>query len=645
MTASKLVLNAASGVGGAGLEVEDVFRTYLYDGTGSTQTITNGVDLNGEGGLVWIKSREIGYNSQIYDTARGATYYMETTSTNASVAESNGLTAFNNSGFSIGSDAPINHSNNSGYVSWTFRKAPKFFDVVTYTGTGSTTTISHNLGAVPGMIIIKCTSGTGNWRVYHRGLDGGNAPEDYVLLLNGNNEQNNSSSYWNDTAPTSTHFTVAGDDDVNDFGDTFVAYLFAHNDGDGNFGPDADQDIIKCGQYQEQTGANVVNLGFEPQFLLIKKYTASGDWWLIDTMRGMTANGSNALLRANTGATEVTSANNWEVTPTGFANYESSGSGANYIYMAIRKGQLSIPENSTDVFSMAARDTSKPHFNSTSSEVDMAWKIYQLSGYGDSWKKYITSRLQGNTHLIMNSTNQEGSNNENTWDHHNGWSEDPGSSDYYSWMWKRAPSYFDVVGYKATSGADTIGHNLGVAPEMIWIKNRDDAGNAARQKWVVYHSSVSSGYLNLHDTVALQTDGAASKFGNGSSLVSPTATTFTVADDYDIGRNGYNYMAYLFASADGVSKLGSFSHTSGSATNVDCGFSNGSRFILIKRTDSTSDWRFFDSVKGIVSGNDPYLQLNNNDAETSGDFVDPLSSGFTVTGNYDTGTYIFYAIA
>jgi hypothetical protein len=91
--------------------------------------------------------------------------------------------------------------------------------------------------------------------------------------------------------------------------------------------------------------------------------------------------------------------------------------------------------------------------------------------------------------------------------------------------------------------------------------------------------------------------------------------------------------------------LGSFSHTNGSATNVDCGFSNGARFIIIKRTDSTSDWRVFDSVRGIVSGNDNYLLLNDTDAESVYDFVDPLSSGFTVASNYDTGDYIFYAIA
>jgi hypothetical protein len=134
MTASKIVAAAASGAGGgAGLDVDEVFSTFLYDGTGSAQTINNGIDLSGEGGLVWAKARNVGYGHQIYDTARGATYYMETNGTGASVAESNGLTSFNSNGFSVGSDAPLNGgqaqtgSAINGYVSWTFRKAPKFF--------------------------------------------------------------------------------------------------------------------------------------------------------------------------------------------------------------------------------------------------------------------------------------------------------------------------------------------------------------------------------------------------------------------------------------------------------------------------------------------------------------------------------------
>jgi hypothetical protein len=107
-------------------------------------------------------------------------------------------------------------------------------------------------------------------------------------------------------------------------------------------------------------------------------------------------------------------------------------------------------------------------------------------------------------------------------------------------------------------------------------------------------------------------------------------------------------MAYLFATADGVSKVGSFSHTNGGGdTNVDCGFSSGARLVMCKRASDTGSWYLFDSARGIVSGNDPHLELNSSGAEVTGsDVIDPLNAGFTVTSGFlSSGTYIFWAIA
>ena len=142
--------------------IEDVFSTYLYTGNGSTQTITNGIDLAGKGGLVWIKGRSLGYSHYLANTNRGASKYL---ATNRSDAENyNGnytdtLTSFNSNGFSLGADS-LGSVNTSGdtYTSWTFRKQAKFFDVVTYTGNGSDQNIPHNLGSVPGFVVVKRTS-------------------------------------------------------------------------------------------------------------------------------------------------------------------------------------------------------------------------------------------------------------------------------------------------------------------------------------------------------------------------------------------------------------------------------------------------------------------------------------------------------
>jgi hypothetical protein len=114
-----------------------------------------------------------------------------------------------------------------------------------------------------------------------------------------------------------------------------------------------------------------------------------------------------------------------------------------------------------------------------------------------------------------------------------------------------------------------------------------------------------------------------------------------------LNSSGDTYVAYLFATVAGVSKVGSFSHTNGSATNVDCGFSSGARLVICKRTNDSGGWYIFDSVQGIVAGNDPHLELNSSGSQVTGfDVIDPLSSGFTIASGFlSSGTYIFYAIA
>ena len=161
--------------GNAEPDVASVFSTFLYTGTGAAQTITNGIDLteggfdlSGEGGLVWVKSRGFTRNHVLVDTERGVRRNLQsnTTAAEGSVSGDN-VNAFYSNGFDAGPSGEVNASSED-YASWTFRKAPKFFDVVTYTGNGSARTISHNLGSVPGMIITKRLDGTSDWGVYHR---------------------------------------------------------------------------------------------------------------------------------------------------------------------------------------------------------------------------------------------------------------------------------------------------------------------------------------------------------------------------------------------------------------------------------------------------------------------------------------------
>ena len=639
MATKKKMLEAAAGTaaaGGASLDITEVFSTYLYTGNTSTQTITNGIDLDGEGGMTWIKSRTSANTAYIYDTERGATTSVTPSDTYAQESSGTTLTAFNSNGFSLGSANKVNGSSNN-YASWTFRKAPKFFDCVTYTGTGVAKAIAHNLGSVPGMIIVKNTSNTANWRVYHRstGELGG-------MVLNDTSAFADFAGYWNDVSPTDTEFTVGWNNEVNADTQTYVAYLFAHNDsGDGEFGPDGDQDIIKCGSYtgNGSTAGPEIDLGFEPQWMLTKRADSGSFWNLVDVSRGWTADGNWKVLYANLSDAEADgSSNTYALNSTGFKVTSTSSSynasGGTYIYMAIRRGPLAPPEAGTEVFAPALTNSgSLPNFNS-GFVTDFGMQKTQTSG---AWYNY--SRLTGTGYMGSDRADAENSSSGTTWDFMDGFGSGSSNS-YLGWMWKRAPSYFDAVAYTGTGSARTVSHNLGVAPEMIWAKRRD-----AAVSWPVFHKQTGSS-----KRLFLNSANAEDSNTTTWNAVDPTATDFTVGNYTGANASGGNYIAYLFASLDGVSKVSSYTGN-GSSQTINAGFTAGARFILIKRTDSTGDWYVWDTVRGIVAGNDPHLSLNTTAAEVSDDSIDPDSSGFIVNQisatniNVSSATYIYYAVA
>jgi hypothetical protein len=145
--------------------------------------------------------------------------------------------------------------------------------------------------------------------------------------------------------------------------------------------------------------------------------------------------------------------------------------------------------------------------------------------------------------------------------------------------------------------ARTVPHNLGVAPELMIVKSRSD-----ERAWRVYTSFVgNTGSLRLNSDATA--DSGNTGYWNNTT---PTDASFTLGIDNDTNSSGQTYIAYLFATLAGVSKVGSYTGT-GTTLNVDCGFTAGARFVLIKRTDSTGDWYVWDTARGIVSGDDPYL--------------------------------------
>ena len=140
-------------------------------------------------------------------------------------------------------------------------------------------------------------------------------------------------------------------------------------------------------------------------------------------------------------------------------------------------------------------------------------------------------------------------------------------------------------------------------------------------------------------------------FASAWNSTAPTTSVFSLGTLFTVNNSGSTYVAYLFATCAGVSKVGSYTGT-GTTLQVNCGFTGGARFVLIKRTDSTGDWYVWDSARGIVAGNDPYLLLNSTAAEvTTTDWVDTYSAGFELSNaagnnvNINAATFIFLAIA
>jgi len=649
----KQMLMAAAGAGGDPLNVEDVFSTYLYRGNGSQNlAVVNGIDLAGEGGMVWYRKRNGAENNSIEDTVRGLDNVIYTDSANAQADPgAYGLQAFNSDGFTAGFD-----TSGGKYASWTFRKAPKFFDIVTYTGNGTAgRTISHNLGTTVGSVWIKKTNSSAFWMVYHRGMHS-STPQNYHLALNYNFSINDLgvSQQWNQTAPTSTQFTLGQDSNVNGNGDTYVAYFFAHNNnGDGGFGINADQDIIKCGSYtgNGSSSGQDVNLGFEPEFVLYKCVTQTQDWRMVDGKRGVPYAGSissefnHQYLRPNLSSQENDD-DDIEFYANGFrpktSGQQVNGGSETYIYIAIRRGPMAIPESSSSCFHIETRGATLPNppaFD-TSFDVDFAWR-------GVPGGAFVTSRSisgvagQATGYMELSSSGFRTTSGTYALDWSKGWFDNSGvTTSDYGYMWGRAPGFFDMTAYKGNNTARTVPHNLGVVPEMIWIKKYNASGD-----WFVYHSGLSSNshMIVVNSEDAQQNEGT--KFWNSTT---PTSSVFSIGNHSHPNANNDLYLALLWATLPGVSKVGSFTGN-GSSQNIDCGFSNGSKLVIIKSSSASGPWHLWDTARGIVAGNDTSFQLNNNSGLT-GDAIDPLSSGFTVnsTGNItnDGGRdYIFYAIA
>ena len=306
------------------------FQTKLYTGNGGTNAITFDGNSDLQPDWVWIKNRTLsgGYAHNLFDSVRGTNKKLVTNDTRAETSETNGLNSFNSDGFTLGEDSGTEEVNRDGgvQVSWNWKKsADAGFDIVSYTGNATARTISHSLSAVPAWMIIKCRSEDGHsWKVYHKSIGATK-----TLALQNNGAPDDDANYHGDTEPTSSVFTIGSNGDVNDNGETFIAYLFAEKQGFSKFGS-----YIGNGQ----ADGTYVHLGFSPAWIMRKKTSGTENWTIHDNKRD-THNVTFKRLLANDNGAEYDSASNQvDLLSNGFKCRASNDGGnaddGQYIYMA-----------------------------------------------------------------------------------------------------------------------------------------------------------------------------------------------------------------------------------------------------------------------------------------------------------------------
>ena len=323
----------------------DYFNTVLYTGNGSNNHTITGVNFNTD--LAWIKNRG-GDDHRLFDKVRGVNKFVKANTTDAETTDA--IFTTNSDGYVLTNAGEVN-ANNGNFVGWNWKangqgssntdgsinttytsvSTTSGVSISKYTGTGSNATVGHGLGVAPKMILIKRLSANDNWIVYHNSLGGTKN-----LYLDANNAEATRSDTFNNTAPTSSVFSLGSATGTNGSGSTYIAYCFAEKTGYSKFGSYTGNG---------STDGTFVYTGFKPAFLLWKNNSAAEGWWIVDNKTTI-INPTNNLLRPDTNAAELVGNANLklDLLSNGFKLRQTDGalnsSGATFIYMAFAEEPL-----------------------------------------------------------------------------------------------------------------------------------------------------------------------------------------------------------------------------------------------------------------------------------------------------------------
>ncbi len=308
------------------------FQVKLWTGTGSGHAITLDGDEDMSPNFIWVKQRTSTRYHNIQDTIRSTGVNFFSNTNGADNSDATNITAFNTDGFSVGTGDNVNKSSDT-YVAWCWKEsADAGFDMLTYTGNETNRTISHSLSAVPHLMIVKNREAAEAWTLYHH--KNTSAPETECLYMNLTDATRDSNLRWNDTLPTSSVFSVSTSTEVNDDGVGMMNYLWSEKQGFSKFGS-----FVGNGS----TSGPMIWLGFRPAFVMIKRSSSTGNWYIADNKRN-TFNVVSKALFANADSAEGDLASNTplDFTSNGFKlrNSDLTGdtniniSGSTYIYLA-----------------------------------------------------------------------------------------------------------------------------------------------------------------------------------------------------------------------------------------------------------------------------------------------------------------------
>ncbi len=272
------------------------FQTKIYTGDGNDDRdiVFDVTDTSMQPNMLWSARRDSGDNISLYDSVRGDGKEFRTAESAGEYDRSDNIQALNSNGFQVGTDGQVN-ADGGTYVSWAWKEsADAGFDMVAYTGNQTARTISHSLSAVPHWMIIKNRSNY-SFQVYHH--KNTSAPETEIMYLNTTAATSDSNVEWNDTAPTSSVFTVGTDVGVNQTSQSHIAYLWSEKQG-----------FSKFGSYTGNGNADgeFIYLGFKPAWFLCKNTQDAGDNWIVHDNKRDTFNVTDAGLAPNTASAEFT---------------------------------------------------------------------------------------------------------------------------------------------------------------------------------------------------------------------------------------------------------------------------------------------------------------------------------------------------